>query len=69
MVEVLGIIMVVQGIGGVINNIVGGSPSWFLVNHLPFLDGWELPASIVLAVAGGALALAGERARKAARRD
>jgi H+/Cl- antiporter ClcA len=67
MLEVLGIIMVVQGVGGAINNVVGGQPSWFLVNHLPFLDGWELPASIVLAVVGGALALAGERARKARR--
>jgi hypothetical protein len=67
MLEILGIVMVVQGVGGAINNIVGGSPSWFLVNHLPFLDGWELPASIVLAVVGGALTLAGERARKANR--
>jgi len=65
--EVLGIIMVVQGVGGAINNVVGGRPSWFLVNHLPFLDGLELPVSIVLAVVGGVLALAGERARKAKR--
>jgi hypothetical protein len=68
MLEVLGIIMIVQGVGGAINNIVGGSPSWFLVNHLPFLDGMELPASVVLAVVGGVLAIAGERARKAAKR-
>jgi len=68
MLEVLGIIMVVQGVGGAINNIVGGSPSWFLVNHLSFLDGMELPASIVLAVVGGVLTIAGERARKAAKR-
>ena len=67
MLEVLGIIMVVQGVGGAINNVVGGRPSWFLVNHLPFLDGLELPVSIVLAVVGGVLALAGERARKAKR--
>jgi len=65
--EVLGIIMVVQGVGGAINDVVGGHPSWFLVNHLPFLDGLELPVSIVLAVVGGVLALAGERARKAKR--
>ena len=65
MLEILGIVMVVQGVGGAINTIVGGSPSWFLVNHLPFLDGLELPVSIVLAVVGGVLAIAGERARKA----
>jgi H+/Cl- antiporter ClcA len=65
--EVLGIIMVVQGVGGAVNDVAGGQPGWFLVNHLPFLDGWELPASIVLAVVGGALAVAGKRPRKAAR--
>ncbi|MGI5126135.1 hypothetical protein ACQEVB_04900 [Pseudonocardia sp. CA-107938] len=67
MLEILGIVMVVQGVGGAINNIVGGKPSWFLVNHLPFLHGLELPASIVLAVVGGALTIVGERARKARR--
>lgn len=67
MLEVLGIVMIVQGVGGTINNVVGGGPSWFLVNHLPFLDGLEIPASIALAVVGAVVTIAGERARKAAK--
>lgn len=68
MLEALGIIMIVQGVGGTINNVVGGEPSWFLVNHLPFLHGLQIPASVALAVLGGVVAFAGERARRADRR-
>ncbi|MEJ3656915.1 hypothetical protein WEH80_28535 [Actinomycetes bacterium KLBMP 9759] len=64
MLEVLGIIMIVQGIGGFINNWLDGSPSWFLVNYIPALNGFEMPASVVIAVAGAVLAGVGERARK-----
>lgn len=64
MLEVVGILLIVQGVGGFINNWVGGSPSWFLVNHLPMLDGFEMPASVVLAVVGVVLAGMGERVRK-----
>ncbi|WP_232661712.1 hypothetical protein [Pseudonocardia sp. TRM90224] len=64
MLEVLGILMIVQGIGGFINNWVDGSPSWFLVNYIPALNGFELPASAALAVAGFVIAGIGERSRK-----
>lgn len=64
MLEILGILMVVQGVGGGITALLDGGPSWFLVHHLSFLDGWELPASVVLAVVGALLAARGERARR-----
>lgn len=67
MLEILGILMVVQGVGGVINNWVGGGKSWFLVNHLPFLDGWQIPASIVLLLAGLFIADRGAKIRKRAK--
>ncbi|MFC4947462.1 hypothetical protein [Pseudonocardia sp. GCM10023141] len=66
MLEVLGILMIVQGVGGFINNWIGGSPSWFLVNYVPFLDGWEMPASAVLAVVGAVVAERGAKLRKRA---
>lgn len=62
--EIVGIVLVVQGIGGFINNWVGGGPSWFLVNYVPALKGWEIPVSVVIALVGAALAARGERARK-----
>jgi hypothetical protein len=65
--EILGILLIVQGVGGFINNWAGGAPSWFLVNHLPALDGWELPASVVIALVGAALTARGEQARKVRR--
>ncbi len=65
MVEIVGILLVIQGIGGFVNNWVGGSPSWFVVNHIEALDGLELQASVVLAVAGFVIAGIGERTRKA----
>lgn len=66
MLETLGILMVVQGVGGVINNWVGGGKSWFLVNHLPFLGGWQIPASIVVLLAGLVVTDHGTKIRKRA---
>lgn len=66
MLEILGILMVVQGVGGFINNWIGGSNSWFLVNYVPFLNGWEMPVSAVLALAGLVVADRGVKIRKRA---
>ncbi len=65
MLEIIGILLIVQGVGGFINNWTGGSPSWFVVNHVPLLDGWELPVSAVVALVGFALAERGARRRRA----
>lgn len=63
MIELLGILLVVQGAGGLINRLAGASsPSWFVQLHVlpPGLHVW---ASVVMAAAGGAMLLA-VRARK-----
>ncbi|MEC3974701.1 hypothetical protein [Amycolatopsis sp. H20-H5] len=53
--ELVGILLVIQGGGGLINRLAGsGSPSWFLQLHLlpPQL---HVAASVVLVAAGAAL--------------
>ncbi|MBE1461524.1 hypothetical protein [Kibdelosporangium phytohabitans] len=49
MVEILGLALLIQGGGGLINNLSGGSKSWFLLNYV------EMPTA--LHVAGHALLL------------
>ncbi|MGC7097808.1 hypothetical protein ACPZ19_24325 [Amycolatopsis lurida] len=67
MIEVLGIILVVQGVGGFINRVAeSSSESWFVQLHV--LPDWlHIPASVVMALLGAALVL-GDMARKKKRR-
>ncbi|RZS32457.1 hypothetical protein EV193_11291 [Herbihabitans rhizosphaerae] len=52
--EVVGIVLLVQGIGGAISKIVDGSKSWFLTRHvLP--EGLQIPASVIMVLIGVAL--------------
>lgn len=63
MIELLGILLVVQGGGGLLNRLLGArSPSWFVQLHLlpPSL---HIAASVVM-VLGGAVVLAGVRKRR-----
>jgi len=63
MTELLGILLVVQGGGGLLNRLLGAhSPSWFVQLHLlpPSL---HVVASVVMLSAGAALLFA-RRARK-----
>ncbi|MFD9889170.1 hypothetical protein [Amycolatopsis sp. NPDC058986] len=63
MIELLGILLVVQGVGGLINRLADASSrSWFVQLHLlpPEL---HIAASVVMALAGAALLFA-ERGRK-----
>ncbi|PRX96309.1 hypothetical protein [Allonocardiopsis opalescens] len=55
-VGLVGVLLVAQGVGGVVNRLAGDGPSWFLVNHVEFLRGYEIPAGVVLAVLGLVLA-------------
>jgi hypothetical protein len=68
MIEMLGILLVVQGVGGFVNRIAeSGSKSWFIQLHaLP--PGLHLPVSAAMAVLGAALVLT-EMARKRSRRN
>ncbi|MQA11175.1 MAG: hypothetical protein GEU98_21975 [Pseudonocardiaceae bacterium] len=63
-INLLGTLLLVQGVGGVLNNLIGDSRSWFLVNYLDFLDGYEVFASIVIGVLGLALIGATESKKK-----
>ncbi|WP_410639932.1 hypothetical protein [Amycolatopsis sp. lyj-346] len=63
MIELLGILLVVQGGGGLLNRLLGAhSPSWFVQLHVlpPSL---HVVASVVMVLAGAAV-LAGTRKRR-----
>ncbi|PWA12562.1 hypothetical protein DCC39_04870 [Pueribacillus theae] len=59
------LLLFIQGIGGIINRLTNGGPSWFLVNYIEVLQGYEIIASIVLVILGaiigvGALKIKGK---------
>ncbi|WP_197319903.1 hypothetical protein [Saccharomonospora sp. NB11] len=61
--EPVGILLAVQGIGGTVNNILGDGPSWFLLNHIDALEGFRLPLHVLMAVVG-VLLVVGPQLRK-----
>lgn len=63
MLEPVGVLLAVQGIGGTVNNLVGDGPSWFLLNHIDALGAFRLPLHIAMAVLGCLLVL-GPQLRK-----
>lgn len=63
MVELLGILLVVQGAGGLINRLVhAGSPSWFVQLHV-FPPALHIASSVVILAAGAGVLLV-RQARK-----
>ncbi|MEU0570022.1 hypothetical protein ABZ297_32210 [Nonomuraea sp. NPDC005983] len=69
--HVLAWLLIFQGLGGLLNTVFGWwrwAHDLLLVNILPFLDGYEVFAAIVIGVLGVALAAASGSARKAADR-
>ena len=46
------LLLLSQGVGGIINRLAGGGPSWFLVNYIEALQGYEIIASMVLVILG-----------------
>ncbi|MFD5245328.1 hypothetical protein ACFWIW_12325 [Amycolatopsis sp. NPDC058340] len=68
MIELLGILLLVQGGGGLINRLLGSTnPSWFVQLHL-LPPGMHVVASALM-VAAGVGVLFAERARKQRRRS
>ena len=60
MTEIIGILLVVQGVGGFLNRILGSEgPSWFVQLHL-LQPALHIPVSIAMAVLG--IAMSGTRA-------
>jgi hypothetical protein len=70
MLETIGIILIVQGVGGLINRLAESeSKGWWVQLHL-LPDGLHLPVSVAMAVVGVLLVLrtiAGERRRRSGR--
>jgi len=48
----ISLLLVIQGVGGIINRLAGAGPSWFLVNYIDALQGFEILANIVLIIFG-----------------
>jgi hypothetical protein len=70
MLETIGIILIVQGVGGVVNRLAeSNSKGWWVQLHL-LPGGLHLPVSVAMAVVGALLVLrtiAGERRRRSGR--
>lgn len=50
--EVLALVLLVQGGGGLINNLSGGSKSWFALNYVDMPDALRITAHAVMVVIG-----------------
>lgn len=51
------LLFLIQGVGGLINHLTNGGKSWFLVNYIDPLQGWQFGADILLIVIGGSIGL------------
>lgn len=49
----LGLLFLIQGVGGLINHLTNGSKSWFLVNYIDAFQGFEIVLDILIIVSGG----------------
>ncbi|MEU1278599.1 hypothetical protein [Streptomyces sp. NPDC005805] len=59
-----GCLLFVFGAAGVVHEFADWFRLWGLVHRLPFLDGYELFASIVLTVTGATIMVAADRLRE-----
>jgi len=50
--ELIALVLLVQGGGGLINNLTGGSKSWFLLNYVEMPDALRVTAYAVMVVIG-----------------
>ncbi|QBS45313.1 hypothetical protein [Nocardia sp. CS682] len=57
MLETLGLLLLIQGVGGLINNFAGGSRSWFALNYLGLPDWARLVGYLILIAVGAAILL------------
>ncbi|MEV5380940.1 hypothetical protein AB0L26_34020 [Streptomyces nondiastaticus] len=60
--EILGFILTLQGLAGIVHALTGWFRYGVVVRHLGFLDGYEVYASIVLAVLGVSMLIASDKA-------
>ncbi|WP_068928598.1 hypothetical protein [Planobispora rosea] len=67
-VELLGLLLIIQGVGTVVNALLGWwrwAHDLLVVNRLGFLEGWEVLAGIVLGVLGVAVCAAARTENRA----
>ncbi|SER75429.1 hypothetical protein SAMN05216188_11523 [Lentzea xinjiangensis] len=55
--EVIAVVLLVQGGGGLINNLAGGSRSWFALNHVEMPDALRITLHALMVLAGLVLVL------------
>ncbi|WP_433441686.1 hypothetical protein [Nonomuraea sp. CA-141351] len=68
MLTVLGWLLLLQGVGGLLNTLFGWwrwAHGLLVVNRLPFLEGYEVFAAIVIGVLGLVLLAVTDSAKKA----
>ena len=50
--ELIALVLLVQGGGGLINNLAGGSKSWFALNYVEMPDALRVTAYAVMVLLG-----------------
>lgn len=53
----ISLLLLIQGVGGLVNHLTNGGKSWFLVNYIEAFQGWEIVIDILLIVIGGIIGL------------
>ncbi|MFC7303117.1 hypothetical protein ACFQVC_02640 [Streptomyces monticola] len=61
--EFLGVILLIQGVAAVVHELTGWMRGWGIVQHLGFLDGYELYGGIALLVLAVAVFAAAESSK------
>lgn len=64
--EAIGILLCIQGVGGLVSKILDGDESWFLVRHV-VADNLQGPMAVGIALVGVAVLTAGSRSRQKTR--
>jgi hypothetical protein len=59
-IETIGIVLCIQGVGGAVSSVLDGGRSWFLLRYV-VPDGAQVPVGIVLALLGAVILLANSR--------
>jgi len=64
--ETIGIILCIQGVGGLVSKILGWDKSWFLVRHV-VAENLQGPVAVGIALVGVAVLTIGSRGHQKAR--
>ena len=62
-IETIGIVLCIQGVGGAVSSVLDGGRSWFLLRYV-VPDGAQVPVGIVLALLGAVILLANSRKKE-----